>query len=146
LLQSGAFSPDQARASLEVSLRELRTDRIDVLLLHEAGVSDCSGELLAFLQDQQRADRIGTYGVGSPFSRIRDILRDRPDVARVVQFESNVINRNREVLGVAASSAVITHGALSESYGRLRGFLTERPDTCGQWSEALGVNLANQET
>jgi aryl-alcohol dehydrogenase-like predicted oxidoreductase len=146
MVQGGAFSTDQAAASLEVSLRELRTDRVDLLLLHEAGPSDCSDQLLVFLDRQQHAGRIRACGVGSNFARTQEVIRDRPEFARVVQFESSIINQNRESLAAPPLTAVITHGAISASFSRLRSFLIERPEVCRQWSNDLGVALASSES
>jgi aryl-alcohol dehydrogenase-like predicted oxidoreductase len=145
MVQSGSFSVDQASASLETSLRELRTDRIDLLLLHEAGPADCSDELLAFLDRQLRSGRIGAYGTGSNFGRIQEVIRDRPAFARVIQFDSSVMDRNRECMPLSAESAVITHGSLS-GFGRLQTFLSKRSTTCRLWSDALGVDLAVPNT
>src|SRR5262245_12759859 len=41
LVKSGAFGVDEARSSLETSLRELKTERIDIYLLHQCSPEDC---------------------------------------------------------------------------------------------------------
>src|SRR3990167_3906851 len=46
MVKSGMFSPEMAVKSLQKSLSELRTDYIDVLLLHEATLSDVVSEPL----------------------------------------------------------------------------------------------------
>jgi D-threo-aldose 1-dehydrogenase len=146
MVQSGAFSPAQARASLETSLRELKTDRIDLFLLHEANASDCSDELRTFLDGERRAGRIGAFGVGSNFGKVRDILRERPAFAPVLQFESGILAPNRESLPASPPLATITHGAISTSHARLRRHLEQFPATCKNWSEVVGTDLASSET
>jgi aryl-alcohol dehydrogenase-like predicted oxidoreductase len=50
MAKSGAFEPGAARASLETSLRELRVETVDLLLLHECRPADLETEgLLDFL-------------------------------------------------------------------------------------------------
>ncbi len=143
MVQSGAYAPDQAGASLEVSLRELRTDRVEILLLHEAGPADCSDTLRAFLDDAARAGRIGTYGVGSRFDRVQGVARDRPDFARVLQFDSSVTRPNREALALPPTSFTITHGAIGGSFTDLKAFLADRPEVVKRWSDDLGLDLAD---
>jgi len=145
MVRRGAFSVDDARASFEVSLRELRTDRVDLLLLHEASAADCTPDLRSFLDAARHDGRIGEYGVGSRFERVGEILRDRPEFARVVQFESSAVHPNREVLGAAVPFA-ITHGAIGGSFGELRELLRARPETLRTWSDALDLDLANAGT
>jgi diketogulonate reductase-like aldo/keto reductase len=60
-----AFEPDGARRRLEESLRKLRTDHVDVLLLHEPTQGDVGDDLLAFLAEavgQGLARAVGVAG------------------------------------------------------------------------------------
>ncbi len=60
LYKEQAFSMEDARLSLETSLRELQTDYIDIYLLHEctaAGLRQ-GDDLLSFLQDARQAGKI----------------------------------------------------------------------------------------
>ena len=103
MVQQGAFSPDQARASFVTSLRELRTDRVEILLLHEATSADCMPELLEVLNGWVKEGRIGHYGVGSGFSKVEGIASEKPEYAQILQFESSVIHRNLEALKPTAT-------------------------------------------
>jgi D-threo-aldose 1-dehydrogenase len=140
-LVQGAFSVEQARASLETSLGELQTDHVELLLLHEASASDCSPELAAYLRDETTAGRIACFGVGTRSDRAREIARDRPDFARVLQFEDNAIRRNLEALDPPPTTFTITHGALGGGLTSLRTYLDARPDVARRWSVALGLDL-----
>jgi aryl-alcohol dehydrogenase-like predicted oxidoreductase len=142
-VEQNAFSVDQARSSLETSLRELRTDHVEILLLHEANASHCSPELAAYLAGETSAGRIGRFGVGSRFDRLREIARDRPDFAGVLQFENSAIHRNREVLAPPPTTFTITHGAIGSSLSTLRAFLDARPDVARRWSDDLGLDLTD---
>lgn len=142
-LRGGAFSVDEARASLETSLKELKTDRIEVFLLHEASASDCSPELAAYLQEETAAGRIGSFGVGAGFDRVPEIARDRPQFARVLQFEDSATRRNLEALKAPSTSFTITHGAIGYGLAGLRTYFEAHPDVAPRWSEALGLDLTD---
>src|SRR5580700_8294031 len=59
LVKGGAFGVQDARTSLETSLRELGTDYIDFFLLHDYAVSeDPPDELVVFLTDAAKAGKI----------------------------------------------------------------------------------------
>lgn len=88
LVQHGRFDVGSARASLETSLRELRTDHIDILLLHEPDVPDCRPELLDFLLDAQSKGIIRSFGVGGAFARVEAICRTLPLFTEIAQFDS----------------------------------------------------------
>lgn len=146
IVQQGAFAPDQAGASLETSLRELKVDRIDCYLLHEASLADCTPELATFLDSAEAEGRIGVYGTGSKFMNTREIARERPAFCRVLQFDSSAVHRHREQIPDPDGRFLITHGAISGSFTHLRGWLSERPEIAGQWSSALGVDVSDAKT
>ncbi|HVG27121.1 MAG TPA: aldo/keto reductase, partial [Acidobacteriaceae bacterium] len=73
------FSAEEARLSLENSLRALRVEFIDVWLLHEAEAPDLRDEgLLRFLEEAVASGKIGSFGVGSDSAKIAALLRERP--------------------------------------------------------------------
>ena len=142
-IEPNAFSVAQARSSFETSLAALKTDHVELLLLHEADASHCSPELAAYLADETSAGRIAAFGVGSRFDRLRDIARDRPDFAAVFQFENSALRRNRETLAPPPTTFTITHGAIGSSMPALRAYLDARPDVARRWSDALGLDLTD---
>lgn len=145
MVQRGAFSVDDARASLETSLRELKTGRVDLLLLHEGSAADCTPELRAFLEGCKADGKIGEYGVGARFDRVTEVLQSRPEFSRVVQFESSAVHPNRRSLG-QTSSYTITHGAIGGSFGELRHLFQARPETLKQWCGTLDLDLSDAGT
>ena len=94
MVESGRFDPREARLSLETSLRELRTDAVDILLLHECRPADLETDgLLSFLEDVVREGKVGCFGAGhrprvDPHHRAR-----APEFARVAQFSQTGARR-----------------------------------------------------
>jgi aryl-alcohol dehydrogenase-like predicted oxidoreductase len=72
------FDADSAQRRLETSLRVLRTDRVDVLLLHEPEPADVSSDLVEFLLGAVESGRVGAIGVGADATATAAIVADRP--------------------------------------------------------------------
>jgi D-threo-aldose 1-dehydrogenase len=137
-----SFTPQKARESLERSLRELRTGRIDLWLLHEASAGDLTDEgLLRLMEDSVAQGKIGSFGVGSGGDKIATLVAERPDYCRVLQYEWSVM----DAVVPAGGAFRIHHRALTENFRVLHGALVARPETCRRWSEETGVDLADAE-
>lgn len=78
----GRFAPDDVRRQLEASLRRLRRDRVDALLLHEVRSLDPAlVETLAMLRDE---GKIGRWGIATNKAATAAILGEHaPDVVQV---------------------------------------------------------------
>ena len=137
------FTAEEARASLEDSLRALRTRFIDVWLLHEAEAGDLGDEgLLRFLEDAVSQGKIGSFGVGSESAKIPALMRERPAFCRVVQHEWSVFDA-ADAVGEAFH---IHHRALTDNLRRLHERLTGSPEMCRRWTEQTGEDLSDRET
>ncbi|MHB1700746.1 MAG: aldo/keto reductase [Acidobacteriaceae bacterium] len=135
--EKAAFSPDEARASLETSLRNLNTDRIDVWLLHEAEAGDLSNpELLRFLEESVARGVIGIFGIGSGTAKIASLCRDRRPYCRVVQTEWSPFGEGTPCPG----SFLIYHGALAKFSALQRAFSTN-PNLTRKWSDEVDLDL-----
>ena len=148
LVTGGAFSLQQAQSSLETSLRELSTDHIDFYLLHDYIVSEQpSDELLAFLENSVKVGKIGSFGVGTSFENVLQVLERQPQLCSVVQFPNSVLTRNIERLPRGDSlRLVITHGALGGSYLSLLRFLKSCRDLANEWAARLGCPCLDDDT
>jgi len=65
LVTTGLFRPDQVRSSLEDSLRRLKTEWVDVLLLHEPTTGDMTPELIRELDRLVSSGRVRLLGTGT---------------------------------------------------------------------------------
>ena len=100
-----SFEVEAVRASLETSLKALRTDRVDVLLLHEPTGDDLRPELVEFLLEQVDAGRAGAVGVAAGGAVLTEAL------ARGERFPE-VIQAPVDELPDGAGRLAISHSAL----------------------------------
>lgn len=140
LASRARFSADELRISLEASLKELQTDYVDVLLLHEATVEDLTDELFAQLERSVRQGKIRTFGVGSDIGLLWSIYQAERRFCRVAQYEWSVLSTAQTS---CAESFTITHRSLSNSFILLRAALQAKPHVVKSWSDALDLDLSN---
>jgi aryl-alcohol dehydrogenase-like predicted oxidoreductase len=112
LVAVGRFAVPEARASLETSLRELRTDHLDLLLLHEVRPPDLSDELLGFLEDQVREGTVRAFGIATVPEASGAIVAERPEFAPLVQVENSAAVPTLERMPELLERRVITHSSL----------------------------------
>ena len=140
--EKSRFSADEAQASLENSLRALRTNFIDVWLLHEAEASDLTDDaLLSFLHEAIAQKRIGSFGVGSDSAKLPTLLRERPAYCQVVQHDWSVL----DPLEPRGPAFHIHHRALTDRLDALHSNLTADSQNYRRWSELTGRDLARRE-
>jgi D-threo-aldose 1-dehydrogenase len=140
--EKSRFSPDEARASLDNSLRALRTNLIDIWLLHEAEAPDLTDDaLLRFLEDSVAQGKIGTFGVGSDTAKLPALLRDRPAYCRAVQHDWSILDPAEQ----PTSAFHIHHRALTDRLHTIHETLTRDKQRLNNWSEITGRDLARRE-
>ncbi|WP_158823460.1 aldo/keto reductase [Granulicella sp. S156] len=140
--EKASFHADQAKASLERSLAALRTERIDLWLLHDAEAEELRDDgLLRFLEDSVAKGTLGAFGIGSDRDKVKILLQERPSYCRVLQYQWSVLDAAVERGGPFR----IHHRALTDNFRSLQVSLTASPERCRRWSEEVGVDLANRE-
>jgi len=140
--EKASFTAAQAKESLERSLAELRTDRIDVWLLHEVTADDLRDEgLLRLMEGSVAAGTIGTFGVGSGREKIEALLGARPEYCRTVQFEWSVMDAPVGGMG----SFRIHHRALTDNFRSLCGAIEKDKARAARWSERVGADVGDRE-
>lgn len=109
----GAFGPDQLRRSLEASLKALRTDHLDILLLHECTPADAlRAETQDFLISVMQEGKVRHCGIATTVEATAEILDRRPPTIEVVQGPSDARARNLPLYSRASGSFIVTHSAL----------------------------------
>jgi aryl-alcohol dehydrogenase-like predicted oxidoreductase len=125
-----ARAPDRissaaAKQSLHESLRSLKTDYLDIFLMHEGGPADFNDELVGFLDAQVAAGTIRAYGAASGIATIAELIRTHGgDI--LYQFGNSVCVRNAERLP-PATRKLIAHNPFFDA-DRIGALLKAHPD------------------
>ena len=143
LLTGRRFSVDEARASLETSLRELRTDYVDIVLLHECAESDLSEDLMTYLDARIHAGDVRFTGIATGPEDTASIMASNFDFPRVIQVANSVTEPNLERLSVG-SRATITHSPFRAGFTRLREALASSPDSRERWVSELRTDYSEE--
>jgi D-threo-aldose 1-dehydrogenase len=137
-----SFTAAEARESLDRSLRELKTDHVDIWLLHDATLADLHDEgLLRLMQDSVAAGKIGTFGIGGDRAAIDEIAAVRPQYLPVVQFAWSVLDTPVP----ATKSFRIGHRALTDNFRKLHQQLVMDKAFCTRWSGLVGSDLVDSQ-
>ncbi len=140
-----AFTAAQAKASLDRSLRALRTDRIDLLLLHEVEAQNLEDDaLLTLLESEVKQETIGSFGIGSGSGKIPALLAEQPAYCRTLQYEWSILDS--PIDASATASFRIHHGTLTNNFRALHTTLLNNKSLIRRWSESINTDLANPET
>jgi D-threo-aldose 1-dehydrogenase len=146
LYQPRRYDAEKARSSLEQSLRELRTDYLDLFLLHEPTVDDLRRtDVLEFLEDAKRKGLIRAYGVSGVASEILPICDELPALTPVVQIADDAIDRGIEAFGERTAQPAVTFGVLSEALPRIVRHVRSDRAARRRWEEATGHDCTKPE-
>ena len=85
------FTPETLRNSLETSLRELRTDYVDILLLHAAPATALEQhDLLAAMDRLVQSGKVRIAGISADLPVIKKYFVERPKPLTSAQFSFNL--------------------------------------------------------
>jgi hypothetical protein len=145
MVTGGYFAPEDARRSLETSLRALRTDYVDLLLLHDCSPDDVrSPGLLDFLDACVARGQVRAFGVATSREAARDVVAHTPAFARVVQVPDDPLRGGGPVRTADASPALeITHSVLGRTFRVVTERLRRAPADRAAWSRALGADCGD---
>ena len=136
LYRPPSFSVSCVRASLEASLRALRTDYVDFYLAHQASIDALPAEdVIGVLEDLRRAGKILAFGVATEFDWLMPVLHQRPQLSQVVQFDSD-LTRGNVVLLSGTDRLVITYGFIARAITVCRERLLAAPSAGGELERA----------
>ena len=136
----GAFGLGDLARSVGRSLKALRTDYLDILLLHECSAADARRqEVLDFLERLRSQGKIRRFGIATHYPETIEILNDVPRIAPIAQFASDALNRNVSRLPALRLDLVVTHSAVRYILPRLVGHLAADPAAATRWAERTGI-------
>jgi D-threo-aldose 1-dehydrogenase len=142
------FTAAQAKASLDRSLANLGTDRIDLWLLHEVTAHNLEDDkLLRLLEDLVQQGTIGTFGIGSSADKIPALLAERPAYCRTLQYEWSILDSPILDSPIPTSQPFrIHHRALTDKFRALHLALVKNKSLCQRWSLSTNADLSHEET
>jgi D-threo-aldose 1-dehydrogenase len=136
------FAPKDIRASVETSLRELKTEYLDALLLHECRVTDVASLDVSTTLEKLRAEgKILSYGLATSFEQCAAITRSFPALASVVQIPAE--HFDTENWPFLSSSLVITHSIFARELRPLVAMLRDHRTVRQAIEAELGFDLGN---
>jgi D-threo-aldose 1-dehydrogenase len=138
----GSFTPEECRESLRISLQQLRTERVDLFLMHEVLPEHITTQSLQTLADAVKAGRIGRFGIATSAANTVAIARTLGP-GTVAQFPSSVfepiVNR------VPDSYVKITHSAIGPDFATLHNQLMANEAALKKWSAILDLDCSNND-
>jgi D-threo-aldose 1-dehydrogenase len=137
MVKRNAFGVDEARRSLDTSLQRLRTDYVDVLLLHDPTPSDLTPELLAFLEEARANGKIRAYGAGTDVQSAAALRVGWFSDDSILQFPHSVLEPAVRIVDAPIS---ITHGSMARMGVTDR--LLRSPAAQSRWEDALGLSFS----
>ena len=142
MVKAGIFTPEAAIRSLEISLRELGTDYVDIFLLHEGTLADANNtRLVETLLSQVAKGKIRHMGVGSAFRKFQGDADLLPAAYEVLQFNDNAVERSVAKLSHRDRRFLITHSIFYPA-GPLRQAVKAHPEIAREHSLRMSIDLA----
>ena len=141
----GDFSVTAARDSLHRSLRALRTDRLDGLLLHEANLEDARrDDLVQWLEDCTKQGTVRRWGLAvTDLEVTAAICREVPKATAIVQVPDSLLETSSPQRPGLAAGTLVSHSMLAQDLPRLRSWVEERPERRDHWSDRLGADVGD---
>lgn len=144
LYRSDGYTPQAARASLAHSLRALRRDRVDLLLLHDPTPDKVASDVADALQELQDEGLIGAWGIAGETSDTSTVEERLARPPGVIQVRESVFDRP-DPRSVDAGRLLITFGTLGEAIGRIARHLEGQTGARQRWSDAVGRDLGDRQ-
>lgn len=139
----GAFALSQLKASFEKSLRSLRTDYVDCLLLHECSLENAINEdVVAWAMSLKDAGKIRAFGSAATNSESDRILALSPDHLDFVQHGFDINSAPFQVPSKTTYERV-THSALTHILSAVNVALGKHPEKADTLQQDIGFDLRN---
>jgi hypothetical protein len=135
------YDAASACASLETSLRELGTDYVDVLFIHDPAALALPDmdEMVGMLESLREAGRIRAWGISGEAGPSLLLATGWPQC--VPQLRNDIFSFDSP----QSSNKVppIYFGVLAEALGRIRGRLLADEDLRSRWRQTIGLDCAD---
>jgi D-threo-aldose 1-dehydrogenase len=146
LYRSCGYDAAAARAGLERSLRELGTDHLDILFLHDPSPGDVrSDDVAAYLDSAQATGRIRAWGIAGEPRFVPDIARQLGSRIPVLQLRGDLLAPPWPGTPGLEAEATILFGVLGRPLARILAHVRTDERVRRRWSEAVGVDCGDPE-
>jgi D-threo-aldose 1-dehydrogenase len=137
--RDGRFAPDQVNQSVETSLRKLKLDCVDALLLHEIRTHEISDDLKVALQRLRAAGKIASWGIATSVSESEAIIAVHPELCDIVQVPAAWLDQPRTL---PPNARLVVHSVLG---ARLEAFTEalSSSERARRFKEETGLSAAN---
>lgn len=143
LKSKARFCAEEARSSLEGSLRKLQVERVDFWLLHEVTAEDLAeSDLLPQLNAMQGKGKIGMHGVGAERRKLDRVWQSHREYCPVAQYEWSILESGETRF---PGAFCIQHRAVSGALPALQKAMERDPELCRRWSDSLNADLSHAE-
>ena len=145
MIRHRSFDIVSVKNSVETSLRELRTNALDVLLLHDCALPDLADpELLSCLEMFKTNGVVKHFGVATDYETASQAKLLHPAFTSVLQVPNNMQQDNTAGAGWMAGSTVFTHSPLGRLFAVTGPLLASDPALAAVWSHRLGLDATNR--
>jgi D-threo-aldose 1-dehydrogenase len=143
LYDRGGYDATGARRSLQRSLRALKTDYIDVLLLHDPLPGSVrSDEVYSFLEDARASGLIRSWGISGPPETTGEVARSFPRVPVLQLPEDIFVQSLRRAPG---GSAFITFGVIGRALARIVEHVRSDESKRSRWKNIIGADCGDPD-
>jgi len=124
----GVFGIADLRRSVETSLRALRTDHLDLFLLHECSFNNATDpEVISFLESLEKEGKIRGWGTATSLEATTALAVSSNVRISLFQFPSNAWSRNVDKIRSLTTAPLVTHSVLGAGFGSLVLALRDHP-------------------
>jgi D-threo-aldose 1-dehydrogenase len=144
LYEHGGFHATGARRSLERSLRALRTDYIDLFLLHDPVPGSVrSDEVSSCLEAARTAGLIRSWGIAGDLEPTEEVARSFQQQVPVRQLRDDIFLRTLEAR--PKGSAFVTFGVIARALTGLVQHVNTDESRRQRWKNTVDADCGNPE-
>jgi D-threo-aldose 1-dehydrogenase len=143
LYEQSGYDARGARRSLQRSLRALKTDYVDLLLLHDPLPGSVrSDEVSSFLEDARAAGLIRSWGLAGAPETTGEVAQSFPRIP-ILQFPDDIFAQS--LRRAPAGSAFITFGVISRALARIVRHVRADESTRSRWGKIVGADCGDPD-
>jgi D-threo-aldose 1-dehydrogenase len=135
-----------ARASLERSLRQLQTDNVDMLFLHDptpgAAISDDIG---AYLESARSAGHIRAWGIAGEPASTEFVAQQLNRPVPILQVRGDVFSRMSGRIVTGGDQGLILFAVIARALPRVLFHVRSDAQVRRRWNDAIGADCGDAE-